>query len=714
MGIKGLLPVITPICDRKGLRHFAGQRIGVDMSCWLHKAAFSCALELALGEPTRRYVDYCLLRVKMLLHAGAVPILVFDGAPLPMKARTNASRRETRDQALARGHAALARGDRAAAFDHFSKGCKVTHEMSRAVIKEIRKLNVEYVVAPYEADAQLAFLSNAGDIDIIFTEDSDLVVYGGNKILFKMNKDGDGDLFLAKNLMALDKPNMRNFTPSMLTTVCVLSGCDFLPEGVPGLGILKAHALVKRFRTNQRVVRNVTHEKKYRVPADFTDNFYRSCLVFAHQTVYDKATGKNIHLKALDAAARAGIPETIFRQSPELPEDLSFIGPCHDDLIATGIAGASIHPVTLEPYTDSLDVVERPLSSSRRPPAAVTGMTRFLSSMQGKAAAASEGEAIKTGGMTVSAARGGASRPQSAHRSQLGRVLPSKNHFFDCRKRPATPVGHSSAVAKGFKPPKRTGSAESDPAAPEPGPASGWVASLSNLDPGGIAGKRSAGHHAARNGKRQRTMVEMNQGQPSSAKRLHRLANRFADPTKKSGVIASTMPSKKTAALVGMGKPAVKKVAPVEDDSGANCPSSPDSDAYASFAQVDSDASPAAETPIAKRPSAKSGARRERFAVPSPILEASRNARGSEMPLSGSAEELESPVSDAPRCSQVPPAEDRPEVVSNARRQTLSALDQFRQPRPRPRPKTTATPKLRRSGARSKVVSRTDIKKSKQ
>jgi 5'-3' exonuclease len=37
---------------------------------------------------------------------------------------------------------------------------------------------VDFIVAPYEADAQLAYLANNGIVDAVITEDSDLVAFG--------------------------------------------------------------------------------------------------------------------------------------------------------------------------------------------------------------------------------------------------------------------------------------------------------------------------------------------------------------------------------------------------------------------------------------------------------------------------------------------------------------------------------------------------------
>lgn len=37
-------------------------------------------------------------------------------------------------------------------------------------------------MAPYEADAQLAYLARTGVVDVVITEDSDLVLFGCPKV----------------------------------------------------------------------------------------------------------------------------------------------------------------------------------------------------------------------------------------------------------------------------------------------------------------------------------------------------------------------------------------------------------------------------------------------------------------------------------------------------------------------------------------------------
>ena len=58
------------------------------------------------------------------------------------------------------------------------------------VIKRIP--GARYVVAPYEADAQLGFLARNGHVDAVITEDSDIILFGCTRVVFKLDRDGTG------------------------------------------------------------------------------------------------------------------------------------------------------------------------------------------------------------------------------------------------------------------------------------------------------------------------------------------------------------------------------------------------------------------------------------------------------------------------------------------------------------------------------------------
>jgi hypothetical protein len=62
--------------------------------------------------------------------------------------------------------ALLRAGQRAQALECFQKCVDVTPEMAGQLLAACRAAGVECIVAPYEADAQLAHLSRTGYVDV--------------------------------------------------------------------------------------------------------------------------------------------------------------------------------------------------------------------------------------------------------------------------------------------------------------------------------------------------------------------------------------------------------------------------------------------------------------------------------------------------------------------------------------------------------------------
>lgn len=79
--------------------------------------------------------------------------------------------------------AELMRLDRSKEAQTYLRRCiDVSHEMALNLIRICRSRNVDCIVAPYEADAQLAFLNKQHIADVIITEDSDLLLFGAEKV----------------------------------------------------------------------------------------------------------------------------------------------------------------------------------------------------------------------------------------------------------------------------------------------------------------------------------------------------------------------------------------------------------------------------------------------------------------------------------------------------------------------------------------------------
>lgn len=70
------------------------------------------------------------------------------------------------------------------ARSYMRRSVDITHSMALALIRELRARNVDCVVAPYEADAQLAYLNIRNLAQVVITEDSDLLLFGCTKVSF--------------------------------------------------------------------------------------------------------------------------------------------------------------------------------------------------------------------------------------------------------------------------------------------------------------------------------------------------------------------------------------------------------------------------------------------------------------------------------------------------------------------------------------------------
>ena len=122
-----------------------------------------------------------------MFHRHGISVtIVFDGAPLPSKQGIEQQRSKARAESLLRAAEMQSSGRNAEADALFAKSVDVTPEMARQVTIALRGIGVNVLVAPYEADAQLGYLSRNNLVDIVISEDSDLLVYGCNRVLYKL------------------------------------------------------------------------------------------------------------------------------------------------------------------------------------------------------------------------------------------------------------------------------------------------------------------------------------------------------------------------------------------------------------------------------------------------------------------------------------------------------------------------------------------------
>ncbi|KAG0341975.1 Rad2 nuclease [Podila humilis] len=339
MGIQGLLPMVKSIEKPVHLKQYAGMTLAVDGYVWLHRGVFSCAQELGLGQPTQKYVTYFMRQIEMFRFFGVKPYVVFDGGYLPSKAATEDERLSRREESKKQAMDLLKAGKSKQALEQFRKCVDVTPEMAHAVIKSLEASNVDFVVAPYEADAQLAYLEKHGIVDGIVTEDSDLLVFGCKRMIFKLDKYGAGVEILNENLRMVQEVSFHDWSMTEIRHMCILAGCDYLAS-IPGMGLKTAQRLLRKLKTFDKVIRHVRMENtSMKVSINYEESFRRADLTFLYARVYDPITKDMVHLSP--------VPEEL--QEFVDTDEYNFLGPRLEQSVVHDIAIGKLNPITKEP-----------------------------------------------------------------------------------------------------------------------------------------------------------------------------------------------------------------------------------------------------------------------------------------------------------------------------------------------------------------------------
>ncbi|XP_011860942.1 PREDICTED: exonuclease 1 isoform X2 [Vollenhovia emeryi] len=338
MGITGLLPFLEKSSRKTNIKEFSGGTVAIDTYCWLHKGVFSCAEKLMMGQTTNAYILYCMKYINMLLKYKIKPILVFDGRRLPAKEQTEIKRREARQTNRRKAIELIQMGQVAEGTNLLRRAIDITYEIALELIKHCQKENIDCITAPYEADAQLAYLNINGIADVVITEDSDLTLFGCKKIFFKMDFNGNGVLIEQDRLyLAMDmKP--EQFDMEKFRYICILSGCDYLPS-LPGIGLGKARKFITR-NTDRNIHRALTriasilNMKSLVVTQEYRDAFILADITFKHQLVFCPLQRKQVRLN---------------RPPVDVTEDqLLYAGKELDMDVALQLALGNCDPVTLK------------------------------------------------------------------------------------------------------------------------------------------------------------------------------------------------------------------------------------------------------------------------------------------------------------------------------------------------------------------------------
>ena len=218
----------------------------------------------------------------------------------------------------------------------FSKSRGANFECSAEA--ERKRRNIEYYVAPYEADGQLAYLSKNNFVDCILTEDSDLVALGCGKILCKLDPEtGIGKEISYERISKCKAYNFEKFGEDRFLTFCILSGCDYFK--IKGIGIKNAYKIINSSSSFQGCWGQI--QKNYpnvTITNEIKEQFEKAFLTFRYQVVYCPKRKEMVYSNS--------ITEGKYFFIEKYRKDLSFLGKIYDKEITRQIVFGEIDPIT--------------------------------------------------------------------------------------------------------------------------------------------------------------------------------------------------------------------------------------------------------------------------------------------------------------------------------------------------------------------------------
>jgi len=224
----------------------AGSVVAVDAHNWLYKyltiAVRFTAPEVyttAAGEEVANLVGVVKGLPKFLEH-DVVPVFVFDGPPTPLKADEIAARREERSAREEQLEAARAAGDGIEVARLESQTQRLTAVIQETTRGLFDRLDVPYLEAPAEGEAQCAHMARHDPaVDYAGTDDYDALLFGAPLTLRQLTSSGDPECMdLAATLAEHD------VSWEQLVDVGILAGTDF-NAGLDGVGPKTALAAVR-------------------------------------------------------------------------------------------------------------------------------------------------------------------------------------------------------------------------------------------------------------------------------------------------------------------------------------------------------------------------------------------------------------------------------------------------------------------------------------
>ncbi|GGM76085.1 endonuclease [Thermogymnomonas acidicola] len=248
------------------LKEHSGQTVSVDAYNIIYQ--FLSSIRGPNGEPLRdsqgrvtSHLSGLFYRTVNLLESGIRPVFVFDGRPFELKARTLEERAMVKARDLEAYQEAVEAGDAERARSLASRINYITDEIVQESKALLGLMGLPVVQAPSEGEAQASYMSRAGLVYGVISQDYDCLLFGARRVLRNFTVSGRRRVpgknvyqNVSPEVASLEETLRQNgITYEQLVDIGIMVGTDF-NSGLSRVGAKTALKLVKKYGDITRVL----------------------------------------------------------------------------------------------------------------------------------------------------------------------------------------------------------------------------------------------------------------------------------------------------------------------------------------------------------------------------------------------------------------------------------------------------------------------------
>mgnify|MGYP000105397709 CR=1 FL=1 len=240
--------------------HMFNKKIGIDAMNTIYQ--FLSIIRQRDGTPLKdsqgnitSHLSGIFYRNAKLLEKNIKPVYIFDGKAPDLKAEESKERRKKREKAREEWKKLKEEGKMKKAFKKATQSSKLTSDMLVEAKKLLDALEIPYIQAPSEGEAQAAYMNRKGSIWAVGSQDWDSLLFGADRFVKNLTVTGKRKIpgkdryrkIVPEKVEAETALKELNIPREKLVWIAMLIGTDFDPKGIKGIGPKTAIKLVRKY-----------------------------------------------------------------------------------------------------------------------------------------------------------------------------------------------------------------------------------------------------------------------------------------------------------------------------------------------------------------------------------------------------------------------------------------------------------------------------------